>query len=185
MEETLQALVDVVRQGKALYVGISQWPLEAAQFAYDYLAGRDVPCLIYQGKFNLLDRQKEHEGILRQAGDNGVGFTAFSPLAQGLLTNRYLNGIPQGSRASKGKYLKPEQITPQLLAKLSGLDALARRRGQTLAEMSLSWLLKDERVTSVIVGCSSVGQLGDSLGCLKNLHFSQEELADIDGIIFG
>lgn len=185
MEETLQALVDVVRQGKALYVGISQWPLEAAQFAYDYLAGRDVPCLIYQGKFNLLDRQKEHEGILRQAGDNGVGFTAFSPLAQGLLTNRYLNGIPQGSRASKGKYLKPEQITPQLLAKLSGLDALARRRGQTLAEMSLSWLLKDERVTSVIVGCSSVGQLGDSLGCLKNLHFSQEELAEIDGIIFG
>lgn len=185
MEETLQALVDVVRQGKALYVGISQWPPEASQFAYDYLAGRDVPCLIYQGKFNMLDREKEQSGIIRQARDNGVGFTAFSPLAQGLLTNRYLNGIPEGSRASKGKYLKPEQITPQLLAKLRGLDAVARRRGQTLAEMSLSWLLKDERVTSVIVGCSSVGQLDDSLGCLTNLDFSQEELAEIDSIIFG
>jgi len=184
MEETLQALVDIVRQGKALYAGISQWPFEASQYAYEYLASRDVPCLIYQGKFNMLDREKEQSGIIRQARENGVGFTAFSPLAQGLLTNRYLNGIPQGSRASKGKYLKPEQITPELLEKVRALDALARRRGQTLAEMSLSWLLRDDTVTSVIVGSSSVGQLNDSLGCLNNLSFTQEELSEIDRIIF-
>lgn len=183
MEETLQALVDIVRQGKALYVGISQWPYEASQFAYDCLARRDVPCLIYQGKYNLLDRAKEQEGIIRQAKESGVGFTAFSPLAQGLLTNRYLNGIPAGSRASKGKYLKSEQITPELLTKLRALDELARRRGQTLAEMSLSWLLKDETVTSVIVGSSSVEQLKDSLGCLNNLYFTQEELSEINSII--
>lgn len=184
MEETLQALVDIVRQGKALYAGISQWPYEASQFAYDYLAAHDVTCLIYQGRYNMIDRNKANEGIVEQAARNGVGFTAFSPLQQGVLTNRYLNGIPEGSRASRGRNLKPEMITPELVAKLKQLDAMARRRGQTLAEMSLAWLLKDSRVASVIVGCSSVGQLNDSLGCLNNLSFSQEELAEIDCILF-
>ena len=183
MEETLQALVDIVRSGKALYVGISKWPYEASRFAYDYLAARDVPCLIYQGRYNMIDREVEKTGILRQAAESGVGFTAFSPLEQGVLTSRYLNGIPEGSRASKGKFLKTENITPELVERLRKLNAVAERRGQTLAEMSLSWLLKDNLVTSVIVGSSSVPQLADSLRCLDNLSFSPEELAEIDCIL--
>lgn len=183
MEETLQALVDIVRQGKALYVGISQWPYEASQFAYDYLAAHDTPCLIYQGRYNMIDRRKEEEGIVRQAAENGVGFTAFSPLEQGILTDRYLNGIPEGSRASIGKFLKPDNITPELIECLKGLNAIAERRGQTLAEMSLAWLLKDQSVTSVIIGSSSIGQIRDSLGALKNLSFSPEELKEINRLL--
>ena len=183
MEETLQALVDMVRQGKALYVGISQWPFEASQFAYDYLAAHDTPCLVYQGRYNMMDRNKEKEGIVHQAKENGVGFTAFSPLEQGILTDRYLNGIPEGSRASIGKFLKPERITPELVAKLERLNSVASKRGQTLTQMSLAWLLKDSSVASVIIGSSSVGQIRDSLGCLSNLSFSQEELREIDEIL--
>lgn len=185
MEETLHALVDIVRQGKALYIGISKWPYNATQFAYNYLAERDVPCLIYQGRYNMIDRGVEKSGILQQASENGVGFTAFSPLEQGILTGRYLNGIPDGSRASKGKFLKPEVITPQLVEKLRALNVIAEGRGQTLAEMSLAWLLKDNMVTSVIVGSSSVNQLADSIRCLDNLNFTQEELNEIDRILFG
>ncbi len=185
MEETLHALVDIVRQGKALYIGISKWPYNATQFAYNYLAERDVPCLIYQGRYNMIDRGVEKSGILQQASENGVGFTAFSPLEQGILTGRYLNGIPDGSRASKGKFLKPEVITPQLVEKLRALNVIAEGRGQTLAEMSLAWLLKDNMVTSVIVGSSSVNQLADSIRCLDNLNFTQEELNEIDCILFG
>ncbi|MDE6086741.1 MAG: aldo/keto reductase [Muribaculaceae bacterium] len=183
MEETLQTLVDIVRQGKALYAGISKWPLEAAQFAYDYLAAHDTPCLIYQGRYNMIDRNMETSGILKQAAENGIGFTAFSPLEQGILTGRYLNGIPEGSRASNGKFLKPERITPELVEKLKRLDSLARERQQTLAQMSLAWLLSDRRVTSVIIGSSSVDQLRDSLGCLDNTAFTGEELKEIDKIL--
>ena len=183
LEETLQALVDIVRQGKALYVGISRWPNEAAAFAYKYLAERDVPCLIYQGRYNMIDREVEETGILKQCADNGVGFTAFSPLEQGILTGRYLNGIPDGSRASKGKFLKAETITPELVEKLKHLNIVAERRGQTLAEMALAWVLKDNLVASVIVGSSSVSQLEDSIRCLGNTHFSEEELKEIDMII--
>ena len=183
LEETLQALVDIVRQGKALYVGISRWPNEAAAFAYKYLAERDVPCLIYQGRYNMIDREVEETGILKQCADNGVGFTAFSPLEQGILTGRYLNGIPDGSRASKGKFLKAETITPELVEKLKRLNIVAERRGQTLAEMALAWVLKDNLVASVIVGSSSVSQLEDSIRCLGNTHFSEEELKEIDMII--
>ncbi len=183
--ETLQALVDVVRQGKALYAGISQWPYEASQFAYNYLSSRDVPCLIYQGRYNMLEREKEASGIIRQAAENGVGFTAFSPLRQGILSDRYLNGVPAGSRASKGRSLKPEMITPDLVAKLKKLNDIAARRGQTLAQMSLAWLLRPGNlVASVIVGSSSVGQLRDSLGCLDNLSFTEDELTAIDRILF-
>ncbi|MDE5785503.1 MAG: aldo/keto reductase, partial [Duncaniella sp.] len=181
----LQALVDIVRQGKALYVGISKWPHEAAQFAYEYLRGHDVPCLIYQGRYNMMDREVESTGILEQAAANGVGFTAFSPLEQGILTDRYLNGIPDGSRASIGKFLKAEMITPPLVGKLKALNAIALRRGQTLAEMSLAWLLKDNRVTSVIVGSSSVAQLADTIRSLDNLTFTPDELSEIDRIILG
>ena len=183
LEETLQALVDIVRQGKALYVGISRWPNEAAAFAYKYLAERDVPCLIYQGRYNMIDREVEETGILKQCADNGVGFTAFSPLEQGVLTGRYLNGIPEGSRASKGKFLKAESITPQLVEKLKRLNVVAERRGQTLAEMALAWVLKDNLVASVSVGSSSVSQLEDSIRCLGNTWFSDEELKEIDMII--
>ena len=185
LEETLQALVDIVRQGKSLYVGISRWPYEAATVAYDYLNRHDVPCLIYQGRYNMLDREVEKQGILQQAADNGVGFTAFSPLEQGILTNRYLNGVPQDSRAASGLHLTTDKITPRLIDKVKQLNAIAERRGQTLAEMSLAWLLKDNRVTSVIVGSSSVGQLSDSLGCLANTTFSADELAEIDSVIQG
>lgn len=183
VEETLQALVDIVRQGKALYVGISKWPYEASQAAYDYLAARDVPCLIYQGRYNLMDREVETSGILDQAARCGVGFTAFSPLEQGILTSRYLDGIPAGSRASIGKFLKPEMITPELVERLKKLDAIAHDRGQSLAEMSLAWLLKDSRVTSVIVGSSSTAQLADTLRCLDHLTFTPTELTAIDHIL--
>jgi len=183
LEETLQALVDMVRQGKALYVGISRWPKEAAEFAYRYLAERDVPCLLYQGRYNMIDREVERAGILDQASEAGVGFVAFSPLEQGILTDRYLNGIPEGSRAARGAHLIADRITPRLVERLRRLDEIARRRGQSLAEMSLAWLLKDNKVTSVIVGSSSVAQLADTLKCVRNTVFTSEELADIDGCL--
>ena len=176
LEETLQTLVDIVRQGKALYVGISKYPEEAAQFAYAYLAQRDVPCLLYQGKYNIFDREPETEGILRGAKDRGVGFIAFSPLAQGLLTDRYLNGIPSDSRIARGGYLKREDLTEEVLGKIRRLNEIAARRGQTLAEMALSWLLKDDMVTSVIVGASSVAQIESNLKALRNVGFTSEEL---------
>lgn len=182
LEETLQTLVDIVRQGKALYVGISKYPKKAAEFAYRYLAERDVHCLLYQGRYNLFNREPEQEGILQQAHANGTGFIAFSPLAQGLLTNRYLNGIPEGSRMSKGGFLKKEALTDEVLQRIRSLNALAERRGQTLAEMALAWLLKDELVTSVIIGSSSVSQLADNLKALQNISFSAEELEEINRI---
>lgn len=182
LEETLQALVDIVRQGKALYVGISKYPKDAAEFAYKYLADSKVPCLLYQGRYNILNREPEEEGILAGAKAAGSGFIAFSPLAQGLLTDRYLNGIPADSRVARGGYLKKEQLTEETLSKVRRLDEVARRRGQTLAEMALAWLLKDDLVTSVIVGASSVEQIERNLKAVKNTTFSAEELAEIDSI---
>lgn len=183
LEETLQALVDIVRQGKALYVGISKYPKVAAEFAYQYLAERDVHCLLYQGKYNLFNREPEEEGILQQARENGTGFIAFSPLAQGLLTNRYLNGIPEDSRMARGAFLKKEQLTAEMLMKIKSLNELAAQRGQTLAEMALAWVLKDELVTSVIIGASSVGQLEDNLKAMENCRFAAEELEKINRIL--
>ena len=179
-EETLQTLVDIVRQGKALYVGISRWPYEATEFAYQYLKERDVPCLIYQGCYNLIRREPEEEGILRQAKENGVGFIGFSPLAQGLLTDRYLNGIPEDSRIAHGGHLKKEALTETTLQRIRTLNEIAQRRGQTLAEMALAWILKDDFVTSVIVGASSTGQLEKNLKALQSAPFTQEELEEIE-----
>jgi len=159
LEETLQALVDIVRQGKALYVGISRWPLEATKFAYKYLKERDVPLLIYQGRLNMLDREPQEEGILDFCAEAGIGFISFSPLAQGLLTDRYLNGIPKDSRMSKGKFLKEEMLTPELLAKLKHYNEVAESRCETLAEMALAWILHQKAVTSVLIGASSTAQL--------------------------
>lgn len=183
LEETLQALVDIVRSGKALYAGISRYPLEKAAFAYRYLRDRDVPCLVYQGCYNLLDREPETAGILDQAYENGVGFTSFSPLAQGLLTDRYLEGIPADSRMGHGRLSRVKEISPALREKLVRLNDCARQRGQTLAEMALAWCLRDRRVTSVIVGVSSKAQLETDLKAIRNTTFSPEELADIDGIL--
>ena len=182
LEETLQALVDMVRQGKALYVGISRWPKEAAQVAYDYLAAHDVPCLIYQGCYNLINREPEEMGVLKQAKENGAGFIVFSPLAQGLLTDRYLNGIPEDSRIAHGGHLKKEALTEKRLQQIKALNDSALRRGQTLAEMALAWILKDDYVTSVIVGSSSVGQLEKNLKALNSAPFSAEELQEIENI---
>jgi L-glyceraldehyde 3-phosphate reductase len=183
LDETLQALVDIVRQGKALYAGISKYPREAAGFAYSYLKARDVPCLLYQGRFNLLQREDETNGILQQAKENGVGYIAFSPLAQGLLTDRYLNGIPGDSRMARNVFLRKEQLTPNLTAKINKLSQTAADRGQTLAEMSLSWLLKDELVTSVIVGASSVEQLETNLKAVRNTGFTDQEVDLIERIV--
>lgn len=183
LEETMQALVDIVRQGKALYIGISRYPKEAASFCFKYLKEHDVPCLIYQGRYNLFDLAPEQEGILQEAHDNGAGFISFSPLAQGLLTNRYLNGIPKDSRMARGKFLKESMLTDDVLAKIKALNKIAAERGQTLAEMALAWILKDHLVTSVLIGASSTTQLQDNLQSIKNTAFTKEELTAIDEII--
>ena len=167
LDETLQALVDVVRAGKALYVGISRWPLEATRYAIDYLRRHDTPLLIYQGKLNMLNREPIDEGILQLCHDNGVGFIAFSPLAQGLLTSRYLEGIPEDSRMSKAHFLRPEMLTDELLDQLRQWNAEAERQGQSLAERALRWILDQQGVTSVLVGASSTRQLAQNLRCVE------------------
>lgn len=167
LEETLQALVDIVRAGKALYVGISRWPLEATRFAIDYLRRHDTPLLIYQGRLNMLDREPINEGILQLCHQEGVGFISFSPLAQGLLTGRYLDGIPEDSRMSKAMFLRPDMLTDELLAQLRQWNDEAVKKGQTLAEMALRWILEQQGVTSVLVGASSTKQLEQNLKCVK------------------
>ncbi|MDD4609965.1 MAG: aldo/keto reductase [Bacteroidaceae bacterium] len=183
LEETLQALVDIVRQGKALYIGISKYPKEAAEVAYRYLREHDVPCLIYQGRYNIFDQEVQTSGILEQAKEAGAGCIAFSPLAQGLLTNRYLNGVPKDSRIARGGFLKKEQLTDEVLRKIRALDVIATEREQTLAEMALAWLLKDDSVASVIIGSSSVEQMQDNLKGLSNIQFSTEELERIKAVL--
>ena len=180
LEETLQALVDIVRAGKALYIGISRWPLEATRFAAKYLKERDVPLLIYQGKLNMLDREPQEEGILDFCAEEGIGFISFSPLAQGLLTDRYLSldsskgfAIPEGSRMSKGKFLREEMLTPELLTKLRHYNEVAMSRGETLAEMALAWILNQKGVTSVLVGASSTAQLEKNLRCVSATPFDE------------
>ena len=163
LEETLQAMVDIVRQGKALYLGISRWPLEATRFAIDYLAARDTPLLIYQGRLNMLDREPLDDGIIDLCNESGVGFISFSPLAQGLLTDRYLNGIPEDSRMSKEKFLKKSMLTEELLAQLRQWNSEAQASGITLAEKALKWILDTRGVTSVLIGASSVAQLQTNL----------------------
>lgn len=163
LEETLQALVDIVRQGKALYVGISRWPLEATKTAISYLRQHDVPLLIYQGRLNMLDRSPQEEGILQLCQEEGVGFISFSPLAQGLLTDRYLNGIPKDSRMAKEKFLRHEMLTSELLEQLQAWNAQAKAEGRSMAEYALRWILQQSGVTSVLVGASSKEQLARNL----------------------
>ena len=173
LEETLQALVDIVRQGKALYVGISNWPLEPLKFGYEYLKAHDVPLLIYQGRLNMLDREPQETGITDFCAEKGIGFIAFSPLAQGLLTDRYLKGIPEDSRMAKEKFLKSSMLTPELLEKLKHYNQMAADRGETLAEMALAWILHQKAVTSVLVGASSTSQLEKNLKCVKAAPFDE------------
>ncbi len=178
VEETLQAMVDIVRQGKALYVGISNWPLEPLRVANEYLRAHDVPLLIYQGKLNMLYRDPMDKGINDYCAEQGIGFISFSPLAQGLLTDRYLHGVPADSRMAQGKFLKQEQLTPELLGWLRRLQDKAAARQETLAEMALAWVLHQKGITSVLVGASSVAQLEKNLRCVNAEPFSDADLAD-------
>ena len=184
LEETMQALVDIVRSGKALYVGLSKYPEDVARQAYAYLEAHDVHCLLYQGRYNMLTRQPE-EAVIPQAHAHGTGFIAFSPLAQGLLTDRYLKGVPEGSRMTTSHFLRPDVLTDELTHKLVALNGIAQQRGQTLAQMALAWLLRDTRVTSVIIGASSTTQLEANLRACDNQVFTPEELAQIDSILKG
>lgn len=168
LEETLQALVDVVKQGKALYVGVSRWPLQALKRAKEYLAARDVPLLIYQGRLNLIDREPQEEGILDYCADNGIGFISFSPLAQGLLTDKYLNGIPADSRMTHSAYLKPDALTPELVAQLREMSDKAKAEGSTLADKALRWVSEQRGVTSVLVGISKTEQMERNLKAVLN-----------------
>ena len=167
IEETLQALVDVVRMGKALYVGISNWPLEPLKAATKYLKEHDVPLLIYQGRLNMLNREPIEQGILDFCHEQGIGFIAFSPLAQGLLTDRYLDGIPADSRMAKEHFLKSDRRTPELLKYLRALEEQAQAHGRTIAQEALNWVLEQKGVTSVLVGASSVEQLSNNIAVMS------------------
>lgn len=183
VEETIQALIDIVKQGKALYAGISKYPPEKARIAYQMLKDNGVPCLINQSRYSMFDREVEN-GTLSLAAEYGVGFIAFSPLAQGLLTNKYLHGIPDDSRAAKATgFLKKDQVTDDKIVIAQKLNEIAAERNQTLAQMALAWVLKDERVTSVIVGASSVKQLADNLKTIENLEFNNDEISRISSLI--
>ncbi|SDZ86270.1 L-glyceraldehyde 3-phosphate reductase [Arachidicoccus rhizosphaerae] len=183
LEETMRTLDLVVRQGKALYAGISNYPAKLAAEAFKILNELGTPCVIHQPKYSMFERWVE-DGLLDTLETYGVGCIPFSPLAQGMLTNKYLHGIPEDSRAAKAHgFLKKESLTEGRLKQISKLNDLAQSRGQSLAQMALSWLLKDKRVTSVLVGASSKEQLLDSLKCLENQSFSSEQLDKIENIL--
>ena len=183
LEETMAALDLIIRQGKALYVGISNYPAQKADEAIAILKRLGTPCLIHQPKYSMFERWVEG-GLLDVLEKNGVGCIPFSPLAQGLLTNKYLHGIPEDSRAAKATgFLKKDHVTAERISQIKQLNDIALKRGQTLAQMALAWLLKDHRVTSVLIGASRPEQLTDSLRCLDNIEFSKEELAQIEAIL--
>ena len=182
IEETMAALDLIVRQGKALYIGISNYNADQTKKAMKVLKELGTPCLIHQPKYSMFERWVEG-GLLDVLEDDGVGCIAFSPLAQGMLTNKYLKGIPEGSRASRHEFLRPEMLTDAVLAKIKQLNQIAEGRNQTLAQMALAWILKDKRITSVLIGASSTEQLDDNLKTLKNLGFSKDELKNIESIL--
>ncbi|EOZ7478063.1 L-glyceraldehyde 3-phosphate reductase [Enterobacter hormaechei] len=183
LRETMKALDHVVRQGKALYIGLSNYPAEVARQAIEILEDLGTPCLIHQPKYSMFERAPE-EGLLDVLQQKGVGCIPFSPLAGGQLTDRYLNGIPADSRAASGsKFLNPEQITDKKLEKVRKLNALAGKRGQKLSQMALAWILRHDAVTSVLIGVSKTGQIDDAAGVLENCRFTAEELKTIDTIL--
>ncbi len=182
LDETLQALVDIVRQGKALYVGLSKYPIEKLIYALDFLKRAGTPCLLYQDRYNLLvrDVEKLHLDTIEQAG---TGFVAFSPLAQGLLTDKYLHGIPAGSRAARPEgFLQENQVTTEVVDKVAQLELIAQERGESVAKVALKWLLSDNRTTSVIIGARTPQQLNENIDALKGEQLSPEEVAIINNI---
>jgi L-glyceraldehyde 3-phosphate reductase len=183
LEESMGALDFIVKSGRALYVGISSYGPEDTRRAVQILRGLGTPCLIHQPKYSLFDRWVE-DGLLDALDAEGVGCIVFSPLGQGLLSDKYLAGIPEGSRATKAHgFLKPKDITETKLAKIRQLDVLAKRRGQSLAQMALAWVLRRPTVTSALIGASRVAQIEEGVAALANLGFSAEELAAIEGIL--
>jgi len=183
LEETMTALDHLVRQGKALYVGLSNYPADLAAQAIALLKELGTPCLIHQPKYSMFERAPEN-GLLDVLADQGVGSIAFSPLAGGMLTDRYLNGIPEDSRAASGsRFLSGDQLTPEKMEKVQRLNALALRRGQKLSQMALAWVLRGDRVTSVLIGASKTSQIDDAVQMLSNRDFTADELAEIEAIL--
>ncbi|MEJ5071623.1 L-glyceraldehyde 3-phosphate reductase [Enterobacter ludwigii] len=185
LEETMRALDHVVRQGKALYVGLSNYPADRAREAFAILQDLGTPCLIHQPKYSMFERWVEN-GLTRLLEEQGVGSIAFSPLAGGQLTDRYLNGIPADSRAASGsKFLSADSITEEKVDKARKLNEIAQQRGQKLSQMALAWVLRDDKITSVLIGASKTAQLDDAVGMLNNRQFSAQEIAAIDAILNG
>lgn len=185
LEETMQALDFIVRSGRALYVGISNYPADKAREAAQILRRLGTPCLIHQPVYSMFNRWVEDD-LLQTLKEEGIGCIAFSPLAQGLLTDKYLGGIPEGSRASKAHgFLKPAHITDDKIAKVQKLNTLAQSRGQSLAQMALAWVLRHEEMTSVLIGASKVSQIEDAVGVLSRLEFSADELQEIENVLRG
>ena len=183
LEETMGALADIVKSGKALYAGISNYNAEQTRKAAKILKEMGVPLLINQFRYNMLDRWSEKDSLFDALDEEGAGSIAFCPLAQGLLTSKYLEGIPEGSRAKRNHFLKEEQITQELREKLRALDEIAKNRGQSLAEMALSWLLRSGRLTSVLTGSSRAEQIAENVKILNHLDFSDDELSAIESVL--
>ncbi len=181
LEETMGALVSAVRQGKALYVGLSSYNSRRTREAAAILKRLGTPCLIHQPSYSLVNRWIETDGLLDALADEGIGAIVFSPLAQGLLTDKYLNGVPSDSRAAEARFFNPDFLTPETIAHVQALNAIAKRRGQSLAQMALAWALRDKRVTSALIGASRPEQVVDCVKALEKLEFSPEELKEIDG----
>lgn len=183
LEETMGALDFAVRSGRALYVGISNYPAEATRKAAQILRELGTPCLIHQPRMNMLQREPLEQGVIDAANHEGMGIICFSPLAQGVLTDKYLNGVPEGSRATFGRWFDQSQISAEQVKKLKALSDIARKRGQNLAQMAFAWLLNDSRVTSALMGASKVEQLDEAVAALNDIKLGTEELAAIDMII--
>lgn len=182
LEETMGALDHIVRSGRALYIGISSYNSQRTREAVAILKDLGTPLLIHQPSYNILNRWVEHDGLKETLAELGVGSIAFTPLAQGILTKKYLGGIPEGSRATQGKSLDPATITPRAIESVRALDALAQRRGQTLAQMAIAWVLREGGITTALIGASKPEQVVDCAGAIQNLDFTPEELAEIDRI---
>ena len=180
LEETMGALDQIVRSGKALYAGVSSYNSERTREAHAILERLGTPFVIHQPSYNMLNRWVERDGLRETLAELGVGSIAFTPLAQGLLTRKYLNGIPEDSRAAQGKSLDPGTVTPEVIEKLRSLDAIAQRRGQTLAQMAIAWVLRDGGITSALIGASRPSQVEECAGAVGNLEFTAEELEEID-----
>jgi L-glyceraldehyde 3-phosphate reductase len=183
LEETMGALDTAVRSGRALYVGISNYPAEATRKAAQILRALGTPCLIHQPRYNMLQREPEREGVFDTIVHEGMGSIVFSPLAQGLLTDKYLNGIPEGSRATTGHFLKKENITSDLLRRTSALNKIAYQRGQSLAQMAFAWVLRKSEVTSALMGASKIQQIDEAVSALSKLDFSRDELREIERLL--